>query len=482
MLLISAGFVFGVFGTWAVLQINDGGALPHHLTDPLENGQEVSEYRDGDSSGAATRGEPNRQARASVEVTLPMALRIRDPSSRSELLRRAGSRGAERNIADSLRDGLSITRTQDRLDYYRGLVGEWSESDPEAALNHIRHDLDPGLLQSELISLAVNKWGAENPRDAWVWTEQNLSGPLREQSQADLMIGWTRRNPVLAAGWVSDSGLQSRLLVTTVGTTWAEQDPRSAAAWADTLATESARRVTKIAVASEWTRQDPPVAADFFAAEITAEAGLDLATVIADIWGTTDPAATAVWVKDLQPGKIRDQAASTLASVWATRDIEAAVAWSETISDQSTRSQVISHLGTTWGALDPDRAISWLSTLPIDEAKVGLVGAFNSWAAINPGEMNAWIQTTEASGISDLGRRSLADVVSQEDILTSIDLAMGIKASQEKVDAVSRYFRHWRKTDDRSAREWYQALESSLPEDLRDRLRRDLQARLPSGP
>ena len=60
----------------------------------------------------------------------------------------------------------------------------------------------------------------------------------------------------------------------------------------------------------------------------------------------------------------------------------------------------------------------------MDEARVGLVGAFNSWAAVNPNEMLAWIETAETSGISDLGRRSLADVVSQDDILTSIDLAM----------------------------------------------------------
>lgn len=482
VLLVLTGLIVGVAGTWTAMQIKEGSLYQGSATEPEENSQQSFTTR-GDESirRSGSVGNDRTAARLSA-VDLPMALRIRDPATRSEMLRRAGAGGADLDIAESLRAGLSITRTQDRLDYYRGLVGQWSETDPEAALDHIRHDLNPGLLQSELISLAVNKWGAENPRDAWVWTEKNLSGPLREQSQADLMIGWTRRNPSLAAAWVTDTGLQSRLLLSTVGTTWAEQDPRSAAAWADSLSTTVARQATKIAVAAEWARQDPPMAADFFENEINATEDLDLATVIADIWGTTDPAATARWIEDLQPGKVRDQAASTLASVWATRDIEAAVAWSETIADRATRSQVISHLGTTWGALDPDRAIGWLSTLSLEEAEIGLVGAFNSWAAVSPNEMLAWIDSTEASGISDLGRRSLADVISQDDILTSIDLAMGIRPSPEKTDAVSRYFRHWRKIDDTSAREWYQAMESSLPSELRDRLSRDLQDRIPPRP
>ena len=398
------------------------------------------------------------------------------------MLRHAGAQSASEDVADSLREGLSITRTQDRLDYYRGLVGSWSEVDPEAALDHIQHDFNAGLLQTELISLAVNKWGADNPRDAWVWTEKHLSGPLREQSQADLMIGWTRRNPALAADWLGASGIQSRLLLSTVGTTWAEQDPRSAADWAASLATDSGRKTSSIAVAAEWARQDPAMAADYYDPEITGTEGVDLATVIADIWGTTDPAATATWVEQLPPGQVRDQAASTLATIWATRDIEAAVAWSDTIDDPSTRSQVISHLGTTWGALEPDDAIAWLGTLSAEEAQVGLVGAFNSWGAVDPRGMHDWIENTDQSVISDLGRRSLADILSQNDILTSLDLAMGIGSSTEQTDAVSRYFRHWRKIDDTSAQEWYQAMEPSLSPDLRDRLQQDLAAQLAPRP
>jgi len=488
-LLIIMGVVLGVGGTWTVIR---SGLLPNFFSEhgnlAQQSGGGIGGPNDDGAVNHRTEGPSNSPetpawtSRSPKPITLAMALRIRDRATRSKMLRQTGAQSASRDVAESLREGLSITRTQDRLDYYRGLVGSWSEIDPEAALDHIQHDFSTGLLQTELISLAVNKWGADNPRDAWVWTEKRLSGPLREQSQADLMIGWTRRNPALAADWLSDSGIQSRLLLTTVGTTWAEQDPRSAADWAASLPSESTRKASNIAVAAEWARQDPAIAVDYYAPEITGTEGVDLATVLADIWGTTDPAAAATWVEQLPLGQVRDQAASTLATIWATRDIEAAVAWSDTIADPSTRSQVISHLGTTWGALEPDDAIAWLSTLPAQEAQTGLVGAFNSWGAVDPRGMRDWIENTDQSVISDLGRRSLADILSQDDILTSLDLAMGIGSSIEQTDAVSRYFRYWRKIDDTSAQEWYGAMEPSLPPDLRDRLQKDLAAQLAPRP
>jgi hypothetical protein len=283
------GIMLGAAGTWTAIR---SGFLPDFsrvrgtlarqsgLGHGTPTGDETLRHRPGDTS--SPKESPAWTSRSNQPITLAMALRIRDPGTRSEMLRHAGSQAASIDVAESLREGLSITRTQDRLDYYRGLVGSWSETDPEAALDHIQHDFNAGLLQTELISLAVNKWGTDNPRDAWVWTEKHLSGPLREQSQADLMIGWTRRNPALAAGWLADSGIQSRLLLTTVGTTWAEQDPRSAADWAASLPSESGRKASSIAVAAEWARQDPAIAADFYEPKITGTEGVDLATVIAD--------------------------------------------------------------------------------------------------------------------------------------------------------------------------------------------------------
>jgi len=409
----------------------------------------------------------------SVESQIRNAALETDPKLRSEMLSRAGAEGARRDVEEALKMGHSLSRLQDKIDYFRGLFGVWSEVDAEGSLTYAKQNFNVGLLQSELISLVINKWGAVSPQQARIWTERNLSGPIREQAMTDMMIGWTRRNPELASNWLQQSNSATSSMLSAVGVTWAEQDPEAAAIWAGGLQSYGGRRTASIAVASEWARQSPEEAADFYSDEVAGPEGMDLATVIADVWGTSDPAATADWVSGLPSGPVRDQAAGTLATVWATRDVEAASRWSESIEDPSMRQQVIAHLGTTWGALEPDRAVEWLAQLPPELAQVGMTGAFNSWGAVDPGGMRDWVENSEASTISDQARRSLADVVSQNDILDSIDLALGISTSQERNDAVARYFRQWRKTDDASAQEWLGEAWQVIPPDLQERLKRE---------
>jgi hypothetical protein len=415
-------------------------------------------------------------SQSTLESRFRAALVEGDAAVRSDLLRQAGADGARNDIRSALEVGVEIKRLQDRLDYNRGLFAVWSEIDPEGALVHAKRSFNAGLVQSEMIGLVVNKWAASDPQDARVWTEQNLSGPLRERALTDLMIGWTRRSPDLASNWVTQSGSGSQPLLSAVGTTWAEQDPEAAAAWALRLPYANSRKTATVAVAVEWSRQDPESAADFFVEEAAGPEGMDVATVIADVWGTSDPASTANWVESLPEGAVRDQAAGVLATVWATRDVDAASKWSATIENDSMRQQVIAHLGTTWGALEPDRAIEWLASLPYQEAETGLKGAFNSWGVVDRPGMMDWVESAEASTIVDQARRSLADVVSQDDLLLAIDLSMGISDETARVDAVARYFRHWRKLDDASAQEWLNEVWSEAPAELQERLDQEQKA------
>jgi len=412
-------------------------------------------------------------SKSTLESRFRTALIEGDASVRSDLLRQAGADGARNDIRSALEAGIEIKRLQDRLDYHRGLFAVWSEIDPEGALAHAKRSFNAGLMQSEVIGLVVNKWAATDPQDARVWTEQNLTGPLRERALTDLMVGWTRRSPDLASNWVTQSGSGSQPLLSAVGTTWAEQDPKAAAVWAMGLPYSNSRKTATVAVAVEWSRQDPESAADFFVEEVAGPEGMDIATVIADVWGTSDPASTANWVESLPEGAVKDQAAGVLATVWATRDVDAASLWSATIENDSMRQQVIAHLGTTWGALEPDRAIEWLASLPLQDAETGLKGAFNSWGVVDRSGMMDWVESAEASTIVDQARRSLADVVSQDDILSAIDLSMGISDETTRIDAVARYFRHWRKVDDASAQEWLNEVWSEAPLGLQDRLERE---------
>lgn len=409
-----------------------------------ERGQALTTPAPGGSSGEGKAGAPS----------LSSAMQEVDPQERSTMLRDAGAEAARRDPATALQVMQTISSEQDKLDYLRGIYSVWSDTDPIAALDYARTSLHAGTMRSESIGIAVNKWAARDARAAWMWADENLSGPLKDQALTDVMIGWTRRTPAAAAQWLSSTGYLSQPLIAATATTWAEQNALAAANWAASLTNADARRTAEVSVASQWSLQHPQEAAEHYAEAVSQPDGAALAAAIADIWGTTDPAATADWIRTLPAGPGRDEAAATLATVWAASDIEAATAWSGSLADASVRRQAITHIGTMWGAMEPDKALAWLGTQPQELATEGYAGAYNSWAATDPIGLRQWVDTTPVSSGMDQARLSLADVLASSDINASLALANQLSTTRGRDDAIARYYRAWRKTDDQSAQEW----------------------------
>jgi hypothetical protein len=169
-------------------------------------------------------------------------------------------------------------------------------------------------------------------------------------------------------------------------------------------------------------------------------------------------------------GPAKDEAAATLATVWAASDINAAVQWSKSISSSETRREVVAHIGTTWGAIEPQAALDWLGTLPAAEASEGISGALYSWAGTDPVGMRDWLVETPASPFGDQARRSLGDVLSETNLPDTMDIALGMTSEKARNEALSRYFREWRKQDDEGAQDWLQTNWDTLPESSRTQL------------
>lgn len=237
----------------------------------------------GGSSGDGKSGAPSISA----------AMQELDPQERASMLREAGAEAAKHDPATALQVMQTISSEQDKLDYLRGIYSVWSETDPVAALDYARTSLHAGTMRSESIGIAVNKWAARDARAAWMWADENLSGPLKDQALTDVMIGWTRRTPAAAAQWLTSTGYLSQPLIAATATTWAEQNAAAAAKWAATLTNKDARQTATVAVASEWALQNPQEAAAHYNDAVSQMDGAALAAAIADIWGTTNPAAAA---------------------------------------------------------------------------------------------------------------------------------------------------------------------------------------------
>jgi hypothetical protein len=399
-----------------------------------------------------------------------------DAVQRAAHFRDAGADAADGGLGGALDGAAAIPSEKDRADYLRGVFAQWARTDPEGALNHALASLEAGQLQSDAIGIAISQWAQEHPREAWLWAEKNLTGPLKERALADLMVGWTRRNPLEAAEWLASTGLTSQPLFSALPGTWAESDPTAALAWARSLPAGKARDTAEVAIAHTVAQNDPAAAADLFKDSVDQGENPALAITIADIWSTTDPGAAAAWVDQMPAGPGKTEAAATLATVWAATDIAAAVAWSRSITDADMQRQVVSNIGTSWGAIDPYQALTWLESLPAELAADGITGAMYSWAGSDPVGLRQWIEESGSDPMADRARRSLADVLSQDAIPEAMEMAMQMDSAAGRDAALTRYFAEWRKRDDASAQDWLDSNWSTLPATARQTLA-DVQGR-----
>jgi hypothetical protein len=100
--------------------------------------------------------------------------------------------------------------------------------------------------------------------------------------------------------------------------------------------------------------------------------------------------------------------------------------------------------------------------LPAAEANEGIAGVLYSWAGTDPVGMREWLDRSPAS--------PFGDVLSGSSLPDTMDLALGMTSEKARNEALSRYFREWRKQEDEVARDWLQTNWDSLPESSRTQL------------
>ncbi len=462
-----------------------GVGLTLYLNHPTAPAAPATSSATGGSTPAATGldarlagTENSPEVRAAMSI-LSEAIQTVDRDKRAEMLRKLAADLVEKDVKLALEAGAKIPDANDKMEFMRALFAAWGAKDPKAAADYAKANFTPGLMLGETIDAVVEKWAAQDPRTAREWVEANTSGPLKDEALGMLLQGWTRVDPVAASAWFLSTGSTSQTLLNAIVSTWTDLDPKAAAAWVEGLTNNENRNVGRVMLASEWASQDPQAAAAYFGPMLTDKSGLDLGTALINRWGASDPNAAAAWVDQLPHGPVRNEAAGTLATIWAAADIKAATAWSDKLEDPEMKAGVIDHLGTTWGAIEPTKAIEWIHTLPEGESRVEATkGAFNSWAATDQPGLAAYIAKTPPGPESDLARRGLAAVQSDQNHSDALQTALGINDPSLRSDEVAKYFRHWRKLDDAAAQQWLRGEWNSFAPDIQARLTKEQQRRI----
>lgn len=437
--ILLCGIAFGAGVTWVVRPA------------AVESASEA--VTDGEDARRGGSASPTSALRKTAGSSLP-------PSQTDSLVLDTAEQ-----IQEALQRAAGLQSEQEKLTLYRKIFKAWAEKDPEGALAYAKQHFQPGLIQSEVIGLALNTWGTQDPRAAWLWADENLEGTLRDRSQNDVLIGWTRKSPAAAAEWLSSTGVTSQSLHAAVARTWAERDPAAALQWAGKIESAKLRRATESLVANMWASDQPARAAQLVRARP------DLAAAIAYGGGQIEPKIIGDAIKALPASPEKTAAASALISTWSAQNPDAALGWAMDITDLESRRQAITQYGTTVGATDPGKALGELAKLPAAETSDAVIGAFNSWAATDPVGLRDYVNSNaKPTPGMDQARLSLADVYSDTDVAASMQLSLGLSSPVGRDDALAHYFRHWRKVDDTSAQDWLTQNWATLPVGTQNRL------------
>jgi hypothetical protein len=196
---------------------------------------------------------------------------------------------------------------------------------------------------------AIRRMGAlENPHERWqalrgiidtVQTEEQREkmaaliaeirpDDVRIQARRAMLEQWARRDVLAAAAFVDQAkpAWERTRLMDSLGFTWLQSDPATAAAW--------------------WVDHAP---------------GPDTLVKIINIWAQQDANAAGAWLGEQEPGPGSDAARTTFSRQVADRDPESALRWAETVSDAAMRESTIEHVFASWRARNADEADAFLA-------------------------------------------------------------------------------------------------------------------------
>ncbi len=347
-------------------------------------------------------------AQGDPQSALKAALSISDPSVRGSAIGAAVSSWARNDFSGALKYAVSVEDSTVRADILRTL-GSNSQGNRAELLSAVLDHMPPGDNFQQAVSGIFSNWARENPAEAAAAISQLPPGRVLS----------TAANQI-ASQWIRNTANKKEVLD-----------------WARNLPEGEARENSLRSVFGEWS--------------------------------TTDP-GDALRALDTLPPADRQKAAQALASGWSRRDPEAALQWASSLTNSDERNAVVRTSVSQWANFRPDAAASYVQRLPEAERTEAMQAVVDSWASKDTEAAAAWLDRQPAGPAKDASLGSLARKIAQEDPEAALTWVMGISNDNQRLYQTESVVRDWLRQDPAAARQWIST--SSLPEDVRTRLRR----------
>jgi hypothetical protein len=153
-------------------------------------------------------------------------------------------------------DTLSDPELQNSL--RRELVGEWAEYDPVAAANYVESLGEDA--STHIKSALLSEWAESDPASAAAWLSSlPEDDPAVARASAAIIQEWTRYDLSASAEWLNTLPPSPELDRAVISYTFraAEEDPKTAMTWAESIEDERRRMWMMERVAATWKSQAP---------------------------------------------------------------------------------------------------------------------------------------------------------------------------------------------------------------------------------
>ncbi len=279
-----------------------------------------------------------------------------------------------------------ITDHVDRSSYLKGIIEEWSKTDPVAALNYL---VNSSLsTRCELVPVAIAQWAKKDPQAASKWILDSTTGEVRAVATESLYRTWALNSPELAAKSslsFSDVTVRERALVGVLQE-WSANDLRAVEKWTSSLPDGPIRSTAMRAVAEEMARRNPLEAIRWANAEMSASTTSNetIISTVASIAGMDEPQAIMDWLISLPQNPDVTSSLAGVVSYMTEADSQ--------FPDQGfhqlpahVKKIAASSIVSTLGVTNPVRGQQWIKKQPLELQPILYEDFTRALSSVNPG-------------------------------------------------------------------------------------------------
>lgn len=284
---------------------------------------------------------------------------------------------------------------QNRQKSLRIAVQAWGATDPRAALTWVQNSTN-GFEQWQLTNAILGVWTQHEPTAAATYALGLPPEKRRSwESLRQVVMFWSRKEPQAALAWVQqlDPGIERNDLISLSVAGWAPREPEAASAFALGYPPGRERIMLVNTVAREWLRVDPDSAWKFAMSLPSDAARAALLHELLEYWGSRDPASALSHANELPDPAQRRSMQDWLVGRLAEKDRASALAYARKLTGRE-RESALYQIANFLADQDPNAAAMIAAEIAPGEGQkyVGemLAGGLGkiaiATAAKNPGE------------------------------------------------------------------------------------------------